>query len=103
MNSTTTMQPKAHAMAGSNDRRTLPVMSPSIVRRGPADRPGEPRSSAIQVESIADAQQPNGAEAHRGEQHDALEQRLPQRFDVEHEQQVADRAEHQRPEDGTAR
>jgi hypothetical protein len=43
-------------------------------------------------------QQPERAEAHGGE-HDALEQRLPQRLHVEHEQQVADRAEHQRAED----
>src|SRR5450432_1856582 len=99
MSSTSTMQPNAHAMAGSMRRRTLPTMLPNTL---PERLPGG-RVSAIQVESVPDAQQPDRAEAYGCQQHHALEQRLPQRFDVEHEQQVADGAEHQRAKDRTDR
>ena len=39
------------------------------------------------------------AEADREQQHDALKQRLPQRIEIEHEQEIADGAEGQRAED----
>src|SRR3569623_448457 len=96
--STSTMQPKAHAMAGSTRRRAV------AGRAGTAPCTSNSRRSlSIQLEAIADAQQAQGAQAHRGCQHDPLEQWLPQRLDVEHEQQVADGPEHQRAEDGADR
>src|SRR6185295_11438263 len=87
------MQPNAHAMAGSTWRR-----SPSASARMPPPLTRD-CTSAIQLEAIADAQQPQGAETDGRRQHDTLEERLPQRLDVEHEEQVADRAKHQRAED----
>src|SRR5437660_10504653 len=89
------MQPNAHAIAGSMRRRMPPTALPKA-RPGCLTRDG---ASAIQVEAIADVQQPDGAETDGCGQYDPLEQRLPQWFDVEHEEQVADRAKHQRSED----
>src|SRR4029077_21201165 len=90
------MQPNAAAMGGSIRRRNRLTVVPNASMELPA-RTG---ASAIEVEPIADAQQPDRAQADGGDQHDPLEQRLPQRFDVEHEKQVADRANHQRSENG---
>src|SRR4051812_86797 len=92
MSSTRTMQPNAHAMAGSTWRR-----SPSAIVRNPPPLTRD-CASAIQLETIAHAQQPECAEADGGRQHHPLEQRLPQWLDVEHEEQIADRAKHERPE-----
>src|SRR5262245_37256671 len=88
--SSTTMQPNADTMAGSARRR-------SACHAETARMPVEavPPTSAIEIEPVAHAQQAQRAQAHRGGQHHALEQRLPQRLEVEHEQQVADGAEHQ--------
>src|SRR5215831_9902283 len=91
--STSPTQPNAHVTAGSMRRR-----EPAARLRDAVSRPDE-RASAIQFEAVADAQQLQRPEANRRHQHATLEQRLPQRLHVEHEQQIADRAEHQRAED----
>src|SRR6185436_20597078 len=62
--------------------------------------PAGTRASAIQVEPVADSQESQRAQGYGCDQHYALEQRLPQRLDVENEEEVADRAEHERAEDG---
>src|SRR5439155_18911779 len=93
--STSKMQPNAQAIAGSMRRRML-------LRTPPNERPraaARDDASAIQVEAVANSQQPDRAKTNGRGQNDSLEQRLPQRFDVEHEEQIADRAEHQRAED----
>ena len=88
------MQPNAHAMAGSM-RRRAPTPACQTRRRDAREPARQPyRSSRLRMRSSR-----TDAEADGGHQHHALEQRLPQRLDVEHEQQVADRAEHQRAED----
>src|SRR3954447_593948 len=97
MSSTRTMQPNAHAMAGSTWRR-----SASAIVRNPPPLTRD-CASAIELETIAHAQQPECAEADGGRQHHPLEQRLPKRLDVEHEEQIADRAKHQRAKDGADR
>src|ERR1035438_2777879 len=81
------MQPYAERMAGSMRRRIVLNALSGV------------RASAIQVEPVAHAQQPDRAEAHGGQQNQALEQRLPQRIEVEDEQQIADGAKHQGAED----
>src|SRR4051794_34516101 len=52
-----------------------------------------------QVEAVADLEQTDRAEADGGKQHHPLEERLPERVEVEDEEEVADGAEHQRAED----
>src|SRR5215469_16871477 len=52
-----------------------------------------------ELEAVAHAQHAGGAEAHGGEQHDALEERLPERRQVEDEEQVLDGAQHEGAED----
>src|SRR5215470_15402386 len=95
--SASTMHANAHATAGSMRRQTR-AAPPADATPAP-----EERASAIQFEPVADAQQPQRSQAHRRHQHDALEQRLPQRLDVEHEEKIADRTEHERSEDGADR
>src|SRR5258706_5678977 len=82
--SSATMQPNAVAIAGS----AWPItrFNCRVVTR----------SSREQVQSIADPEQTRRPETDRNQQHEALEQRLPERFEIEDEQQVADSAEHQR-------
>src|SRR5258706_6596342 len=84
-----TMQPNAVAIAGS----ACPIMrfNCRVVTSG----------SREQVQSIADPEQSRRTEADRHQQHDPLEQRLPERLRVEDEQQIADSAEHQRTKDRT--
>src|SRR5215472_4044465 len=95
--STSTMQPNAQATAGSMRRQTR-ADPPLEGTSAPVER-----TSAIQLEAVADAQQPQRSQAHSRHQHGALEQRLPQWLDVEHEQEIADRAKHERAEDGADR
>src|SRR6478609_7846759 len=80
--STTAMQAKGHRIVRSmrcvNARTRRP--------RTPPPRRASARASSIELEPVAHAQQPKRAERYRSDQHDALEQRLPQRLDVEHEQ-----------------
>src|SRR4051812_4210750 len=87
------MQPNAQAMAGSTWRRS----PPAIARKPPPST--RDCTSAIELETIAYAQQPERTETDGRRQHDALEERLPERLHVEHEEQVANRAKHQRAED----
>ena len=56
-------------------------------------------SIAVDRNEVVLAEQPEGAKADGEKKNHALEQRLPQRLDVEHEEQIADRAEHERAED----
>src|SRR5688572_2792212 len=78
MSSSATMQPNAVKTAGSNRRRTG-LLALRLVMALPE-----------QIEPVADADQAEGAEADRDQQDNAKEQRLPQRIEIEHEQQVAD-------------
>src|ERR687897_953247 len=80
MSSSATMQPNAVRTAGSNRRRTG-LLALRFVMALPE-----------QIKPVADAEQAERAEADRDQQDDAEEQRLPQRIEVEHEQQVADGA-----------
>src|SRR5690349_5176129 len=84
----TMMQPNAVSTAGSTLRK--------------AELAGRGRfilASPEQVQAVADADQAEGAEADRDQQHDAEEERLPQRIEIEHEQEIADRAEDKGAED----
>ena len=51
-----------------------------------------------EVEAVAHADEARRADRNGGQQHHALEQGLPERLDVEDEQQIADRAERERAE-----
>ena len=51
------------------------------------------------IEPVAQADQAERAEADRYQQDDAEEQGLPERIEIEHEQQIADGTEDQRTED----
>src|SRR5690349_15600006 len=55
--------------------------------------------SAEYVETVAHLEQAGRTDRHRQRPHHTLEQRLPQRIEIEHEQQVADGEEGQRAED----
>src|SRR6478672_7362282 len=52
-----------------------------------------------EVEAVLHPEQPEGTERHRRHQNETLEQRLPQRVEVEDEEKIANGAKHQRPED----
>src|SRR5690349_20799161 len=54
---------------------------------------------AVEVDLVLDAQQPQGADADGQQQHYAHEQRLKHRVDVEDDQQIADGAHDEGPED----
>ena len=85
------MQPKAMRTAGSARRS-----GPGRRLRRPLAR----RRSFEPVQAVAHAHQPEGADADGEQQHDALEERLPERVEVEDEEEVADGAEGERAEDG---
>src|SRR5437764_591318 len=53
------------------------------------------RRSFEEIQTVADLKQPDRPEADRRQQDDALEQGLPQRLEIEDEQEIADRAKHQ--------
>src|SRR5688500_18239411 len=91
MSSSTTMQPNAVRTAGSNRRRTG-LAALRLLMALPE-----------QIEPVADTEQSERAEADRDQQDNAEEQRLPQRIEIEHEQQVADGAVDERAEDRTDR
>jgi hypothetical protein len=55
--------------------------------------------SPNQVQAVADRNSRERTEGDGDQQDDALEQRLPQRIEIEHEQQVADGAEREGAED----
>src|SRR5579885_766430 len=55
--------------------------------------------SAEEFEAVADAEDARRAEAQGGEQDGALDERLPQRRQIEDEEEVADRAQHEGAED----
>ena len=82
------MQPKEISTAGSARRSD----------GGGAEARGRARSFEP-VQAVAHPEQPEGADADGEHQHDALEERLPERVEVEDEEQVADGAEGQRAED----
>jgi len=52
-------------------------------------------------ETVLDAEQANRTKAHGNQQDNALEQRLPQWRQIEHEQEVVDRAQDEGPENRT--
>src|ERR1700688_2582385 len=56
-------------------------------------------SLAEELEAVAHAEPARRAEADRGKQHDPLEERLEERRQVEDEEQVLDRAQHEGAED----
>src|SRR5690348_3340066 len=89
------MHPNAEAIAGSMRNRVRASLSSSM-RAVPL---AGGRASAIKLEPVAHAQQPQRSQANRSGEHEPLEQRLPQRLHVEDEEQIADRAKHERPED----
>jgi hypothetical protein len=63
-------------------------------------------ASPVEIEAVLDAQQPQRAEADSDQEHDADEQRLQDRVDVEDDQEIADGAHDEGAEDradGTAR
>src|ERR1700736_3555088 len=80
------MHPKAVATAGSTFRQSAPRVVIGA-------------ASFEEIETIADLKQPHRAKAYGRQQHDALEQGLPQRIEIEDEQEVADGSEHQGAED----
>ena len=69
-------QPKAIATGASTRRRRAA---------------GASRGSWEQVQAVANLEQPRRADAYGREQHQALEQRLPERVEIEDKQEVADR------------
>ena len=84
------MHPKAVATAGS----TFCHKAPRVVIEA---------ASFEEIETIADLKQPQRTKTYGRQKHDALEQRLPQRFKIEDEQEVADGPKHQGAEDRTDR
>src|SRR5271165_7226644 len=62
-----------------------------------------PARSFKQFQPVADLKQPRSADANGCKQHEALKQRLPKRVEIEDEEEISDRAEHQRAEDGADR
>src|SRR5215212_5487278 len=91
MSSRAMMQPNAAATAGSKRR----VMA--------GTRANINRSSCETIQPVSHSQQPNGAQAHRGEQDDALDERLPEGLEIENEQKIADRSENKGAEDRSDR
>src|SRR5688572_21438436 len=91
ISSSATMQPNAVRTAGSNRRKTG-LLALRLVMALPE-----------QIESVADADQAERAETDRDQQDNTEEQRLPQRIEIEHEQQVADGAVDERAKDRTDR
>src|SRR5688572_25707284 len=87
ISSNATMQPNAVRTAGSNRRRTG-LLALRLVMASPE-----------QIEAVADADQAERAKAHRDQQNNAEEQWLPQRVEIEHEQQIADGAVDERAKD----
>ena len=67
------MQPNADATAGSKRRRTPTAALPDAVRMSRS----ELRASTIELETIADAQEAQRAEADCRHQHRPLKERLP--------------------------
>src|SRR5437763_6854450 len=61
------------------------------------------RSSSEQVETVADLEESRRGDRNGEEEHDAFEQLLPQRLDIEDEEKQADRAVGERAEDGADR
>src|SRR6185312_8383010 len=56
--------------------------------------------SVEELEPVAHLEQAGGADRYGDQEYHALEQRLPQRIEIEDEQQIADRAKGERSEDG---
>src|SRR5579871_1771299 len=93
------MQAKAVVTAGSRrrkiaGRRELSGRASSVLISA---------TSSEQVETVADLEKPRRADRDGEEEHHALEQLLPQRLDVEDEEEQADGAVGERPEDGADR
>src|SRR5215211_1328055 len=91
MSSRAMMQPNAAATAGSKRR----VMA--------GTRANINRSSCERIQPVSHSEQPNGPQAHRGEQNDALDEGLPEGLEIENEEKVANRSENEGAEDRSDR
>src|SRR5215216_2245768 len=91
MSSRAMMQPNAAATAGSKRR----VMA--------GTRANINHSSCKTIQPVSHSEQSNGAQAHRSEQDDALDEGLPEGLEIEYEEKVADRSENEGSEDRSDR